>query len=89
MDDQPAPILTADYALRAVYVTAGAHTVQFAYRPGSFLLGAGVTGAAGVVLLALLLWAYRRSRPPASQFFLKKVRSPRPPGEGRGVRADR
>ena len=32
VDGQPAPILTADEALRAVYVPAGSHTVTFIMR---------------------------------------------------------
>ena len=39
VDGAPAPILPAAIALRAVQVGAGAHTVEFRYRPFSFALG--------------------------------------------------
>jgi hypothetical protein len=60
VDGQPAPILTANHALRAVYLPPGAHTVRFVYQPWSFTLGAAGTGV-GLVLLALLAaWPRRR-----------------------------
>ena len=59
VDGQPAPILTADHALRAVYLPAGAHTVRFVYQPLSFTLGAAGTGI-GFLVLGLLLAAPRR-----------------------------
>jgi hypothetical protein len=65
LDGQPAPILTADHALRAVYVGAGQHTVRFTYEPLSLRLGAGLTGAALLALAGLLLWARRRPDNPA------------------------
>jgi hypothetical protein len=59
VDGQAVPILTADHALRAVAVPGGVHTVHFTYAPGSFRLGAGLTGAA-LVLTAGLVWTPRR-----------------------------
>ncbi len=61
VDGQAAPIVTADHALRGVYLPAGAHTVVFTYRPGSFVLGAGLS-AAGLLGLAGLLAAPRLRR---------------------------
>ena len=54
LDGAPAPILTADHTLRAVYVPAGSHTVGFAYRPPAFAWGAAISGAAllGLIVLA-------------------------------------
>jgi hypothetical protein len=61
VDGQPAPILTADHALRAVYVPAGHHTVRFAYQPGSFLLGAAITGGTLLLLGLIGLAGWRRA----------------------------
>ncbi len=61
VDGQAAPIVTADHALRGVYLPAGAHTVVFTYRPGSFVLGAGLS-AAGLLVLAGMWAAPRRRR---------------------------
>jgi hypothetical protein len=59
VDGQPAPILTADHALRAVYVGPGLHTVRFSYEPLSLRLGAALTLAALLALAGLLLGARR------------------------------
>jgi hypothetical protein len=53
VNGQRSPILTADHALRAVYLTAGEHTVRFSYRPMSFTMGA-VLSFVAVLLTALL-----------------------------------
>ncbi len=39
VDGRPAPILRADYALRAVPVPAGEHTVELVYRPATVRIG--------------------------------------------------
>jgi hypothetical protein len=59
VDGLPAPILTADHALRAVYVGPGLHTVRFSYEPLSLRLGAALTLAALLALAGLLLGARR------------------------------
>jgi hypothetical protein len=46
VDGAPARILHADYAFRAVALSAGSHRVVFRYRPGSFYWGIGVSLAA-------------------------------------------
>ncbi|HMA34759.1 MAG TPA: YfhO family protein, partial [Chloroflexia bacterium] len=56
VDGQPAPIVTADQALRGVYLPAGAHEVQFDYRPLSFAWGLGIS--LSVLLLIVLLGAW-------------------------------
>ena len=63
VDGQPAPILTADHALRAVYLPAGTHTVRFVYQPLSFSLGAAGTGAGLLALIVLVAWPRRRGAP--------------------------
>lgn len=66
VDGQPAAILRANVAFRAVAVPAGAHRVEMEYRPFSVSLGLAVTlaGIVGAVLLG------RRSTP-----------APAPPGD--------
>jgi uncharacterized membrane protein YfhO len=39
VDGQATPIITAYYRTRAIYVTAGKHTIEFVYRPWSFYAG--------------------------------------------------
>ena len=60
VDGRAAPILTADHALRAVFLPAGEHIVRFAYRPLSFTLGA-IISLLSLVAIALLGWP-RRNR---------------------------
>jgi hypothetical protein len=61
VDGQPTAIVTADHALRAVYVPAGRHAVRFAYQPGSFLLGAAITGGTLLLLVMIGLAGWRRA----------------------------
>ena len=60
VDGQPASLLRADYVLRAVPVPAGEHTVTLTFRPLSLIIGAGISAAALLVILLILL----RSRQP-------------------------
>jgi len=64
VDEQPTPLLHANYAFRAVAVGAGQHTVTFLYQPRSFAVGLWVSGVSGLVWLMLLgaYWwpAFRR-----------------------------
>ncbi len=48
VDDRPATLSRANYLFRAVFIPAGEHTIQIAYRPGWFYLGAS---------LSLIAWA--------------------------------
>ncbi|MCZ6872981.1 MAG: YfhO family protein, partial [bacterium] len=43
VDQQPVPILRANYAFSAVYLKAGKHIVQRQYRPASLILGAAIS----------------------------------------------
>ncbi len=62
VDGQPAALLRADIAFRAVPLPAGAHTVVFEFRPASVAAGLAVSASALIVWLALALW-----RPPANK----------------------
>ncbi|HRV91520.1 MAG TPA: YfhO family protein [Anaerolineae bacterium] len=60
IDGQPAPILRADYILRAVPMPAGEHTVQLTFRPLSFIIGAVISGITVITAVILLGLFYRR-----------------------------
>jgi hypothetical protein len=63
LDGERVPTLQADYAFRAVRVPAGRHTVAFRYAPLAFWVGALVSGACVLLLLAIGLWfAVRKIR---------------------------
>jgi hypothetical protein len=51
---KPAPILRTDYALRGVIVPEGNGTLEFIYKPASFILGLWLAGIAAFVLLCWL-----------------------------------
>ena len=58
VDDRPARIWPADHALRGVVVGAGAHRIEFHYRPASAILG-GILSMIGVAGACLLAWRDR------------------------------
>lgn len=60
VDDQPAAILRANYAVRAVEVPAGAHRVVFTYRTPLLRLGALLSALGMVLGVGLALWGRRR-----------------------------
>lgn len=60
VDGKRAPVLRADYLLRAVPLRAGTHAVTMVYRPASFMAGLAVTLVTLVALTACLVWAKRR-----------------------------
>jgi hypothetical protein len=63
IDDNPAPIMRADYAFRAVKLSAGMHRVNFSYQPAAFRIGLWGSLAAIVVWLFMgSCWLYRRMR---------------------------
>ncbi|HTV00915.1 MAG TPA: YfhO family protein [Luteitalea sp.] len=55
VDNVPAPIRRADYALRAVSVQAGDHVVRFHYRPWSLTVGAIISSLTACLVLAAAL----------------------------------
>jgi hypothetical protein len=65
---QPTPIVRANHALRAVFLTPGRHRVEFRYRQPSVLVGLGLTLAtlAGLGAGGIRMWRRRReASPPA------------------------
>jgi len=64
VDGQPAPVLRANAAFRAVPVPAGAHVVSFAYQPRSFQFGWWLTAGAGLAWLAAGGWIALKSMSP-------------------------
>lgn len=62
IDGQPAPLLRANYLFRAVLLPAGQHLVQFDFRPASLRLGAGISLAAALALLAVAILGLRARR---------------------------
>jgi hypothetical protein len=77
VDGEPEDLLEVDHALRGVPVPAGAHRVEFGYRPASLRAGAAIslTTLAG---LAVVPFAGRRRRSRAAP-----GRGPDRPGQGR------
>jgi uncharacterized membrane protein YfhO len=60
IDGHPAGILRANRLMRGAAVPAGEHTLVYTYRPDSVRIGALVSAAGGIVLVALG-WSGRRS----------------------------
>lgn len=57
VDGEEAPVLRADYALRALLMEEGDHKVEFIYDPDSFTVGKNISLASSVAII-LLLAAY-------------------------------
>ena len=55
VDGQTTPILRANLVFRAVELPAGAHQVEFVYRPRLIRIGAEISLAAAVLVIATLL----------------------------------
>ena len=67
VDGRQTPVYVADHTFRAVVVPAGAHGVEFEYRPLSFSVGvaASLLTLAGLVFASLVLcWKRVRGRGP-------------------------
>lgn len=65
VDGRPAPVLRADYLLRAVPVPAGRHRVVFAYRSPVVRRGLEISLASLVLVLLLIAVGWWRGRAPA------------------------
>ena len=61
VDGTRVPLRRADLALSAVLLPAGAHRLEFVYRPVAFRAGAAVSIASLVILAGLVLAGRRRS----------------------------
>jgi hypothetical protein len=62
VDGEPATILRADYAFRAVAVQAGTHRVTMTFQPRSWQVGLGISVLTALILLALSGLAVARHR---------------------------
>ena len=60
VDGEPAEILRANFAFRAVWLEAGEHTVEMIYCPTSALVGGALSLVALAVIIVGLLLAHRR-----------------------------
>ncbi|OGG96923.1 MAG: hypothetical protein A2527_00140 [Candidatus Lambdaproteobacteria bacterium RIFOXYD2_FULL_50_16] len=63
IDDQPAPLVRADYAFKAVRVESGLHLVKFEFRPPLYDLGRYLRWAS-LLLIALIFLVSLRLRAP-------------------------
>ncbi|GAB3880007.1 YfhO family protein [Hymenobacter segetis] len=55
IDGKPVPHIRADYVLRALQVPAGTHTIEFKFEPKAYAVGNGVSLAASIALLLVLV----------------------------------
>jgi hypothetical protein len=62
VDKQPAEIIRANYALRALFLDAGEHYVEFTFRPKSVIISAFIAMSVCVVGLVLVALSFRWSR---------------------------
>jgi hypothetical protein len=67
VDGHPATIQRVDYLLRGVALTAGSHTIEFHYQPGSWRIGWIVSVLAVLGLLATIAIGLRARRGPRTR----------------------
>ena len=67
LDGEPAELLRADYAFRAVKVPAGSHRVTMSFRPASWYAGLALTLLTVLILVVLGGWALLRRDRQGSQ----------------------
>ncbi|MGD9498378.1 MAG: hypothetical protein AB7Y46_18945 [Armatimonadota bacterium] len=60
LDGRPVPLLRANFAFRGVVVPAGAHTVEFDFRPTSWPLALPLCAVGLVLVIGMALWPSRR-----------------------------
>ena len=61
VDGQPAELLRANYLMRGVYLSAGAHTVEFLFAPSEGSIRVSLAGfGLGALVVGLLIWGPRR-----------------------------
>ncbi len=54
IDDEPAPILRANYVLRCMVIPEGKHEIVFKFRPDSYYVGKKISFASSLILLLLV-----------------------------------
>lgn len=61
VDGQPAPLLRCNYVMRGVYLSPGAHTVEFSFRPSTkpLYVSLGAMGVGAVLLIVLVVAGFR------------------------------
>jgi hypothetical protein len=71
VNNQPAPILITDHALRGVAVPAGSSRVEFNYAPASFAWGIRIS-VLGILLCLAWLGLFGRKAPPRNETQLQE-----------------
>jgi len=66
VDGQRTPVLIADALFRAVPLEPGAHVVELRFEPLSHVVGAALSLASLLALVALLVWSFGLRRHPAA-----------------------
>ncbi len=81
VDGQPAELIRANYALRAVVVPAGQHELVMAFEPASFYRGETISYVASglIVVLGLvgLYFAFRQNAPAGEPAVIRVEKSPK------------
>ena len=80
VDGVSTPVLTADHLLRAIAVPAGRHTIELRFESRSLEVGAAISVATLVLLLATIggtLWFGRKGRARRSSMRFKAMRDHR------------
>jgi hypothetical protein len=67
IDGTPAPIFRTNRLMRGAAVKAGRHTLAYTYNPASFRLGAGMSIAGLLALIALVFWAWHGPHEPTTR----------------------
>jgi hypothetical protein len=78
VDGEATPLYRANYVFRALYLPAGRHEVELAFRPPDFYVGATVSGVALLSCLAYLLMLMRPSSTASAPPAVSKRRPSRP-----------
>jgi hypothetical protein len=63
VDGAPAPILNANWTMRAVEIPAGAHVVSFIFAPRALAIGAYASGLSAIIVVIALILLRRKWRP--------------------------
>ncbi len=61
VDGAPAPVVPADFVLRAVYLAPGAHQVRLVFQPASWVIGLIISVMTWLVLAVAAVLSWRRS----------------------------